>query len=462
MEESAGQRIRNYYKVAAPFYDADQQALNEDAGLDDIGFYLDLARRTGGPTLEFGCGTGRIGLALLRAGITYTGVDLAPAMVDAFKAKLAAEPETVTSKARVKEGDVRSTHLDRRFGCAILPGNVLSHILDADDRRRALNRLKAHLTPGGVIAFDITTPSYEKLGQAAAGKLKKEVEELERPGEGKNKVRRLATTEYDLPGQALRIQREWQDVGPRGGSKTAAEAALDLRFIHRFELELMLKQAGFDIVAIYGDVNRAPYDASTGQLVVIARLVAPVAVYNPRPRKSMRRRPPMRSFGDGPGGGMVGPGGRRAPGRFRPGFGRPGFSRPGFSRPGFGSEGGGPGFRREGGYGGPPRPYGGGGGYAPRYGNPDGPRGGYGGPGGGSGYGNRGYAPSGPSQGPGSGYGPEGEPRSSGSSYGAPPPPPAGDPGVRDSGTTEFPRPTNPRPPRPSFGPPLDTPDEQE
>ncbi len=46
------------YAVAARWYDPAYERLQE--GVGDAAFYLALARETGGPVLELGCGTGRV------------------------------------------------------------------------------------------------------------------------------------------------------------------------------------------------------------------------------------------------------------------------------------------------------------------------------------------------------------------------------------------------------------------
>jgi hypothetical protein len=268
----------------------------------------------------------------------------------------------------------------------MLPGDILSHLLTDEDRRRALNRIKAHLTPNGVLALDIKIPTYARLGAAATGKLVKSEEELERPGEGKNKIRRTATTRFDLAHQRVEVEREWLDVGPRGGTKRLAEASLTQRYTHRYELELLLSRAGFDIIATYGSFDRKPFGPDSDHFVVISRLATPVALASSRlDRGGSSSRTPFRRFSRSP---------MRRPGRFGP---RPGFA---------------PSYRPAGtGYGAPM-----GGGY-------------------GSGYG----APRPMSPGVGGGL------RESSD--------------MRDSGTTDFPRPTNPRPaPRPATGPAPGTP----
>ncbi|NTU82301.1 MAG: class I SAM-dependent methyltransferase, partial [Chloroflexales bacterium] len=64
------------YDPFARYYDADFRDY-----LEDLPFYHELARRTGGPLLELMCGTGRVLLPLAEAGYSITGVDSSPAML---------------------------------------------------------------------------------------------------------------------------------------------------------------------------------------------------------------------------------------------------------------------------------------------------------------------------------------------------------------------------------------------
>ena len=60
----------SYGTATARFYDAAYATL-ERLG-PDVDFYRDLARESGGPVLELGCGTGRALLPIVRDGISCT------------------------------------------------------------------------------------------------------------------------------------------------------------------------------------------------------------------------------------------------------------------------------------------------------------------------------------------------------------------------------------------------------
>lgn len=79
-------------------------------------FYLSIARETGGPVLELGCGTGRYTIPLARAGLAVTGLDRTPAMLDEARAKAGDLP------IQWVEADARDYQLGPLFG---LSCNVL-------------------------------------------------------------------------------------------------------------------------------------------------------------------------------------------------------------------------------------------------------------------------------------------------------------------------------------------------
>ena len=55
---------------------------------DDIPFYVDAAKRYGGPVLELGCGTGRVTVPIAEAGVEIVGLDISQAMLDVARSKL--------------------------------------------------------------------------------------------------------------------------------------------------------------------------------------------------------------------------------------------------------------------------------------------------------------------------------------------------------------------------------------
>ena len=152
--------IDDSYSLAAKHYDA-AYSVKED--LVDRDFYLDLAREYGGPVLELGCGTGRIALPLARQGIDVTGMDASRAMLEVLRAKLADEPAAVKRRVRVVEGDFRALCLADQYPLVVIPFRPMQHMYTTEDQLAALRNAGRHLADGGVLAFDVFNPRFDKL-----------------------------------------------------------------------------------------------------------------------------------------------------------------------------------------------------------------------------------------------------------------------------------------------------------
>jgi len=117
---------------------------------------LRLASGTVGPVLDLACGTGGVALALARAGRKVTGVDLSGPMLDHARTKAGAGAVTWV------QADIRTFQATQRFGLILLTGNAVQAMLTDSDQEALFASVRAHLTPGGLFAFDTCDPG--KLG----------------------------------------------------------------------------------------------------------------------------------------------------------------------------------------------------------------------------------------------------------------------------------------------------------
>lgn len=121
----------------------------DTSGWPDRALYLDLIREHGEPVLDVGCGTGRLLLDYLAAGIDVDGVDNAPDMLRLCQAKAEATGVAPTLHCQQME----SLELPRRYATILVPSSSFQLLVDPDVARRALARLLAHLRPGGLLAM---------------------------------------------------------------------------------------------------------------------------------------------------------------------------------------------------------------------------------------------------------------------------------------------------------------------
>ena len=121
-------RLSEYDRTDAGFYDG------FSTGLDgDVAFYVEEARKAGGPVLEIGCGTGRIMIPIADSGVPVFGLDQAPAMLEIARGKVAGLPADTRQRIRLVAGDVRAFDLDQRFNLVVIPYRTFNYMLTVED-----------------------------------------------------------------------------------------------------------------------------------------------------------------------------------------------------------------------------------------------------------------------------------------------------------------------------------------
>jgi SAM-dependent methyltransferase len=160
------------YSTSAKYYD-DAYAVKSD--LVDLSFYMDLAKKAGGPVLEIGCGTGRVLLPIARQGIEIHGIDNSLPMLSVLKNRLKKEAPEIRQNVRIHRGDMRHFRLNRKYSLVIMPFRPLQHMCTMDDQAHALTSAAFHLKKDGIFAFDVFFPKFEKI----SGGIGEEILELE-------------------------------------------------------------------------------------------------------------------------------------------------------------------------------------------------------------------------------------------------------------------------------------------
>ena len=245
----------------APFYD-----LEFGDFADDLALYLGFAARAGGSVLELGCGTGRVLLTLAGAGYPVTGVDLSPAMLAAARAKVSAAG--LGRLVALVEDDIR--RLDRlgdaRFALALSAINSFLHLETRADQEAALAAVRERLLPGGLLILDLFPPDPRTLLEHDGRLAHAATYRDPRSGE---RIDKFVTSTVDAAEQRIETIFFYDRLRADGTvERTAAPFAL--RYVGRFELELLLERAGFREVHLYGSYELDPFTAESERLIAVA------------------------------------------------------------------------------------------------------------------------------------------------------------------------------------------------
>src|SRR3989338_8696537 len=145
-----------YNKIEAILYD-----LSSKNKKDDILFYLRYAKAAGGEVLELGCGTGRVSIPLIEQGVKVTAIDSSQNMIRVLREKV----RNLENRKYIKiiRGDLTKIKLNKKFNLIIMPFRVFQCLSNVNEQQEALSNIKRHLTPNGLLIFDIYYPNLKIL-----------------------------------------------------------------------------------------------------------------------------------------------------------------------------------------------------------------------------------------------------------------------------------------------------------
>ena len=254
------------YNISAKYYD---EAYAIKADLHDLPFYVDLAKKSGGPVLELACGTGRVLLSIAREGIAVHGVDNSAPMLNTLNKNLKRQPKDVRELVSTISGDMRTFRSNRKYPLVIIPFRPMQHMYTVEDQLSALTTAAFHLEDDGILAFDVFYPKYEKIFSGIG----EELLELEwHPPSDRRKVlrryfRKEAVDKINQTFDATFIFRTFCD------EKLVGEETepLKMSWYTYPQLRALFILAGLEIVSEYGSFARTPLDNTADQMIFLLR-----------------------------------------------------------------------------------------------------------------------------------------------------------------------------------------------
>ncbi len=235
----------------------------------DVGFFVEAAKESGGPVLEVGCGTGRVLIPTARAGVEITGLDLSAHMLAVCQERLKAEAEEVQSRVLLVQGDMRQFELSRTFNLITLPFRPFQHLTTVEEQMACLGCLHHHLAEQGKLILDIFNPMLEALVGTNFGEEMSEEPEFSMP-DGRRVIRRHKIVSRDVPNQTNHVELIYYVHYPDGHQERLVQA-FPMRYLFRFEAEHLLSRAGFVVEQLYADYDKSPYGSKyPGELIFVA------------------------------------------------------------------------------------------------------------------------------------------------------------------------------------------------
>jgi ubiquinone/menaquinone biosynthesis C-methylase UbiE len=246
------------YEVDARFYD-----LWHPPDGPDIGLWQSFAARTDRPVLEVGVGTGRIALALARAGFDVVGVDPSAAMLAVARAKADRDALDV----QLIEGRLPElTFEPRSFGLVLFPLDVFLAFATPDEQLANLAAARRLLHFDGLVILDLPGPA-QWLDPGSNGQPLLVYSGVLGGGE---RLDVWHVREDDLARQERVLRVAYELTAPDGTVRRFLSEHR-LRYLYPAETEYVLRAAGLAPTGLYGDYELGPLTNDSERMIVVAR-----------------------------------------------------------------------------------------------------------------------------------------------------------------------------------------------
>lgn len=234
--------------------------------VEDVSMWEAFTEEIDAPILEIGCGTGRLLLPLAQAGHTVTGIDLSEGALRSARAKL--EAANLAGHVSLHQADMRNFELPHKdFAAALLPLNTFMHCHSQPEQVTTLKAIYGHLQPDGMLIVDLFYPDPLMLAEID-GRLYFEAETVD--DQTGHTIQWYWRHDIDLADQMRHLTYILDEIDA-GGHVRRITLSFSLRFVYRFEMELLLATAGFVVDTIFGSYDFEPFDSHSPRMIFVAR-----------------------------------------------------------------------------------------------------------------------------------------------------------------------------------------------
>lgn len=232
----------------------------------DLDFYLGLARRSGSPVLELACGTGRVTLSLAKAGHEVFGIDISENMLEVCRTKL--RTEGIEDRVHLTQTDMSQFDLPYKdFKLTLIALRSFMLLLSPQEQLSCLESVHKHMDFGGILTLNTIAPDLERLSQEPTPfALQKE---FDLPN-GNRVLRKSRLVEHNFIRQVRHFEFKFEEYDLTGKLVRERTIPLYTRYTFRYELQYLLERAGFEVLDVFRDYDRNPYDGK-GEMIVVAR-----------------------------------------------------------------------------------------------------------------------------------------------------------------------------------------------
>lgn len=254
------------YDAWAEYYDLIHRGLPGETE-----FYVGQAVKRGGPTLELGCGTGRLALPMAMSGVDVTGLDNSKPMLARCRAKKR-RLGRLTGRLTLVHGDMRDFHLDRRFDLVVMAYRTIMHLHTPAEQVSCLKSACAHLNPEGLLILNTWVPRPSALApllSSQGGWLQFAGRYL--LGDANTELIHFCSTTCDEHHQLLFEEHVLHEVDARGNVLRTEVLPMERAWLTPREMGHLAGLCGLEVEAVFGDFDCSPFTSASTEMIWVLR-----------------------------------------------------------------------------------------------------------------------------------------------------------------------------------------------
>jgi SAM-dependent methyltransferase len=236
----------NLYTNTANYYDFD----NRNPIKDDLGFYVEYAKKTKGTMLELASGTGRVSLHIAeKTGRKLECVELSKKMVERFNHKLQTTHKHLQEIINIHIGDMSDFKFNEQFEFIMIPWRALQYLPEQEQTIKCLSLVYKHLTDDGIFLFDIFKPmTYDEKW------LGRENFSYSVTANGKQFIRSTVNHYADTVKKIIQYKSKYRiiDMCDSDRVEIITEDLLTYKYYEHGEIAKLLWSVGFRVEEEYG------------------------------------------------------------------------------------------------------------------------------------------------------------------------------------------------------------------
>ena len=211
----------------------------------DQGFFQGIIEQHAGPALDVGCGTGRLLIPYLLAGLEVDGIDPSAEMLALCRSKAAERGLT----PQLYQQEMQHLELARCYHTIFIPCGTIQLVVDRSQVFEALRRFHVHLVPAGVLVLTVYN-RWREMQDEQGGHWT--CYARHRLPDGTVLYKHVRVQGRNLLEQTLAYEVRYRRVQQRRIIEEQRCAAPE-RWYFKHELELMLERVGFRTLCVTGD-----------------------------------------------------------------------------------------------------------------------------------------------------------------------------------------------------------------